>query len=98
MSNDFDLNSHLRKTKLVHTDAGQNGAVVRRPLFKVPDRGHHGLFAEVSKVEPDLVDLGPALAAGVIQGVFDVGKGLVDFLVEVGGDLAGLRVSTSFGK
>jgi hypothetical protein len=92
MSDDFDLNTHPRKTKLIYTNAGQDGAVVRHPLFEISNRGHHGLFAEVCKVEPDLVDLGPCLTTSVLQSVFDVGEGLVNLLVEVGGDFTGLRV------
>ena len=98
MSDDFDLHAHTRKTKLVHADAGQDGTVVWQPLLEVPDGGHDGRFAKVGKIKSDFVDLRPALATSVLQSVVDIGESLVNFLVKVGGDLAGLRVPATFRR
>lgn len=91
----FNLDTHAGKTELVDANACENRAVVRQPLLEVADAGHDRLFAEVGEIQADLVDLAPALAASVLQAVLDVGKGLVDFLVEVRRDLAGLRVPSA---
>jgi hypothetical protein len=98
MSDDFDLHPHSRKSKLVYTETGGGGLVVRRPLFQVSNGRHEGWLAEVGEVDPDLVNLRPALSASMLQGVIDVGEGLINLLVQVCGNLAGFRVPATSKK
>jgi hypothetical protein len=63
--------------------------MIRAPPLQVPDSRRHRPFTNVYQIQPDFVDLEPALSAGVLEGEVDVGEGLVDFGVQVGGNLAG---------
>jgi hypothetical protein len=81
---------------LTDANACQDRAMVRQPLLQVPDRSHHRRLTKVGEVKPDLVDLGPALSAGMLEGVVDVCKGLIDFVVEVTGNLTGRWVPAAW--
>jgi hypothetical protein len=96
MSDDFDLHPHSGKSKLVYTETGRGRLVVRRPLLQISNGRHEGWFAEFGEVDPDLVNLRPALSASMLQGVIDVGEGLINLFIKVCGYFAGFRVPATF--
>ena len=70
--------------------------MIGHPLLAVPDQVADGLVSEVGSVHVDAVDLGPAFAAGLLEGHVDVGKGLVGFVGEGLAHLACFWVPSAF--
>jgi hypothetical protein len=70
--------------------------MVRQPRLQVADQGTHGFFGDVGHVQADLEDFRPTLAAGVLEAVVDILKGLINLFVDVGRDGRGLAVPAAY--
>lgn len=96
MRHNLNLNLHIFKRQILHADRRQQRLMVRTILLQIADDVARIVHVERGKVAADFVDLVPALAAGLLEGVFNVGEYLVDLLAEVGGDLRGEAVPATF--
>ena len=92
----LDLDPHRGLPQARHADAGPDGLVVGHVGLEVADHGGEGLVAQGDVVRVDAEDLGPALAAGVLEVQLHVLEGLVDLRVDVAGDLPRRGVPAAF--
>lgn len=91
MSLHLDLDPHyITSAEPGDPDTRPEGLVVGHPLVKVPHHGRQRAVVQRDVVRVDAKDLLPALAAGLLENVVDIGKGLVDLVVNVLVDHAGL--------
>lgn len=88
MRDDLDLDTHRIFAQLADSDGGPNRLVIRHPLAEVAHHGAHGLVAQRQMVRVDPEDLRPALPTSVPQVQVHVRERLVDFFVQVVGDVA----------
>lgn len=90
MSLHLDLHLHITFTKPDYPNACPKGLVVRHPLVKVPDHSRQRFVIQRNMVGIDPEHLLPALAARLLEDMVDVGKGLVDLILNIFVDYAGL--------
>lgn len=91
MSLHLDLHPHhITATEPDYPDTSPKGLVVRHPLVKIPDHGRQRLVIQGNMIGIDPEHLLPALTAGLLEDVVDVGKGLVDLILNVFVNHAGL--------
>jgi hypothetical protein len=88
----LNLHHHLRLRQLLNPQRRPQRPMVRAPLLQVPDHRNQARIIHGHVVAADLVDLGPSLAAGLLEREIDVLEGLVNLLVDAGGDAAVERV------
>lgn len=87
----LDLDPHdITAAELDHPNTCPEGLVLVRPFVKVPDHCLHSPVVQRDMVGVDPEHLLPALSAGFPEDVVDVGKSLVNLVVDVLVDLAGL--------
>jgi hypothetical protein len=75
----LNLNPHPER-QILHPHGRQQRLMIRAVLAQVADQVLRTLHIHGDDVAADLVDLLPALAAGLLEGVLHVGEGLVDLL------------------
>ena len=93
MSCDLDLDAHAIERECLDANASQYWLMVRAVFSKIANQVLSRFH--VQKVAADLVDLLPALPAGLLQGVLDVRKCLVDLLAQVAWNLLGNAVPSA---
>lgn len=87
----FDLHPHdITAPKPDNPDTSPQGLVVGHPLVKVPDHSGQRLVIQRNMIGIDPEHLLPALAASFLEDVVDVGKSLIDLVLNVFVDYAGL--------
>ena len=92
MSRNRNLDAHAERQAL-HPHGRQQRLMVRTVFPKVADE--MPFHVERHHVAADLVDLLPALATGLLQGMLHVGKSLVDLLAQVARNLLGGAVPSA---
>lgn len=92
MCHHFNLHPHIIFTKSRNPHAGPDRLMIRHPFLKVPSHGSEGFVVERNMVRVDSKHLAPSLATGVLEVVIDSFEGLVDLLVDFGGDLGHLAL------
>lgn len=91
MSLHLDLHPHhITATEPDNPDACPEGLVVRHPLVKVTDHSRQRFVIQRDMIGIDPENLLPALTARLLEDVVDVGKGLVDLILNIFVDHAGL--------
>ena len=96
VSDNLNFTVHGLEAEAGDADHGHDGLVIGHPGLAVAEHVAGQLVADVGQVDVDAVDLRPALAAGVLEGHVDVGKGLVGFFGQVRADLASGGVPSAF--
>ena len=81
--NNLNLNPHVVFPKPCDPDTSPDRLVPGHILFKVADHGGQSLVVDGHVVRVHSEHLFPALSPGVLQVQLDVGKGLVDLLVDL---------------
>lgn len=94
MCHHFNLHPHIIFTKSRNPHAGPDRLMIRHPLLKIPSHGSEGFVVERNMIRVDSKHLAPSLAAGVLEVVVNSLEGLIDLLVDFGGDLGHLALRT----
>lgn len=87
------LDPHAIKCQCLDANPSQQWLMVRAVFTKISNQVLSRFHAQ--KVAADLVDLLPALPAGLLQGMFDIRKCLVDLLAQSAWNLLGNAVPSA---
>lgn len=98
MSLHLDLHLHILVTKLDNPDTCPKRLVIGHPFVKVPDHSRQRLVIQRDVIGIDPEHLLPALAASLLEDVVDVGKGLVDLILNIFVDHARLVDPTTWER